>query len=623
MADLLFAQAPIAGSPTPLVFGDDAASNPVRDPVLVDASIALGSINVQASMGWDRRVTNWLDYRTQTAHQVAQSAQIGRITPFGRSLSRRNIPNLGFGLAALQAVSPRAASSTAIYIEQPGAIPWALAQGFGVASAVAHQACTPIAISAVALWQLANSSIATNANPRVQLQTGIFKSIERRLIGQQAGVAGVQLTAIAGASWYFAGVSSSHMPWGTGGAAQRGRSVRPPVPPPPCVNPATPHLVFMCPPLAAPALVFGTTVCDGVLAPDGASFFILPARFYMTTHTIIAHRLPDGLELPIYGASVSADSGSFCWQLSATGPASLLTLLEPVGGLPTQIRVTLDGLPFVFVVDAITRTHAFGKTGVSISGRSTTSLVGAPYLRAISRTNSMPITAQQMALEALSGTGVDLDWGIGAGALANGGLVDWLLPSNAFSHVGTPLDAVQAIVQAAGGTVQSHPSAPTLIARHPYGQRIGDVSGAPWDWSAGAPDVALAVDALITESLERRDGADINAVYVSGTTQGVLAQVKRTGSAGDKLAALVTDPLLTHTDAARQRGLAILGAAGQQYNVRVDLPVLTGANQPGILSVGQLVQVNANTPWRGRVRAISVNAQLPTIRQSVTLERHL
>ena len=162
-----------------------------------------------------------------------------------------------------------------------------------------------------------------------------------------------------------------------------------------------------------------------------------------------------------------------------------------------------------------------------------------------------------------------------------------------------------------------------MLTRHPYSQRTGDNPGAPWGWMTGPADVDLALDAIITDGVERRDGPDINAVYVSGTTQGVLANVKRAGTAGDKLSAMVTDALITHVDAARQRGLAVLGAAGSKYNVRLELPVLTGPSQPGVLEVGQLVPVQAASPWRGRVRAVSAAYKRPTLRQTVTLERHL
>jgi hypothetical protein len=392
----------------------------------------------------------------------------------------------------------------------------------------------------------------------------------------------------------------------------------PPVVPPPYWGTV---LLFQCPPLAYPSLVFGVQPCYPVT--PGAPFQILPARFYMTTHSIYAQRLPDLADIPIFSATVSADSGSYCWSLSASGPASLFELLAPIDGLPAQLRLTLDGMPWVFAIDRISRSARFGQTSVSVQGRSVTALIAAPYLRSESRVESDDKTAQQLALINLTNTGVSLDWGTGAGALANAGLIDWFVPAGAYSRQGTALEAVSRIVQAAGGYLQSHRSDPVLLARHPYGQRTGDVSGAPWDWGTGSADIELAPDALITESVQRQDGPDINAVYVSGTTHGVLALVRRSGTAADKLASMVTDSLITHADAARQAGLAILGAAGHKYAVTLDLPVLTGAGQPGVIDVGQLVQVNAATPWRGRVRGVSVSAKQPSLRQTITLERHI
>jgi len=392
----------------------------------------------------------------------------------------------------------------------------------------------------------------------------------------------------------------------------------PPVVPPPYWGTA---LVFQCPVLAYPALVFGVYPCDS--AAPATPLQILPARFYMTAHSIYAQRLPDLVDIPIFAATVSADSGSYCWSLSASGPASLFDQLAPTNGLPAQLRLTLDGLPWIFAIDSISRSAQFGQTSVTIQGRSVTALIAAPYVRSESRIEADDKTAHQLALINLAGTGVDLDWGVGAGALANSGMIDWFVPAGAYSRQGTALESVSRIVQAAGGYLQSHRNLPTLLARHPYGMRAGDVSGAPWDWSLGAADIELAPDALITESVQRQDGPDINAVYVSGTSHGVLALVKRTGSAADKLANMVTDSLITHADAARQAGLAILGAAGHKYAVTLDLPVLTGAGQPGVIDVGQLVQVNASTPWRGRVRGVSVSAKQPSLRQTITLERHI
>src|SRR5690606_27012625 len=162
---------------------------------------------------------------------------------------------------------------------------------------------------------------------------------------------------------------------------------------------------------------------------------------------------------------------------------------------------------FAFLVDGLQHEERFGRRGVRISGRSVTALLAAPYARESARMSTEALTAQQLAVAALEFTGADLDWG----------LTDWLVSAGAWSHVGTPLAAVQAIVGAAGGYVLSARNAATLLARHPYPELPGGIPGGPWNWDgAFAADVELAPDALFVTSIERRDGPDFNAVYVSG-----------------------------------------------------------------------------------------------------------
>lgn len=365
-------------------------------------------------------------------------------------------------------------------------------------------------------------------------------------------------------------------------------------------------------PAGALTLVFGLNPCGGIT--PGAPIYILPARYYMAVHSLEAHLLPSLTPIPIFDVSLSADSGSFAWTFSASGPVQLFDALAPTGGEPAQVRITLDGIPWVFVVDSLQRQHEFGKTGTRIAGRSATAAVGAPYARELPRLNATAQNAQQLAAAALNLTGVDLDWGI----------ADWLVPAGAWSHMGTPLSAVQAIAEAAGGYVNSHRSAPTLLVRHPYPTLPGGIPGGPWNWGgAFAADVELAPDAIITSSIERRDGPDLDGIYVSGANQGVLGLVRRTGTTGSKLAAMVTDPLITANAAAQQRGLSVLGQSGPKHIVQISMPILTSGANPGVLDVGQLVQINESVPWRGRVRSVGVQASMPTARQQITLERHL
>lgn len=587
-------------------------------PILVDAAFALGGITVSASCVYDNRVTPYLDCRAAVPHQPALLARPDNQSQWQTSVNKLEGKRLPYTGADAKAIEPVAGFGISVSKRTQPRELWELAIQNARDSASAYQRAMFTLNDRMGRWQLGDYRLAQSVQGN---QTGIFKPRHKDGRWQTARSWVKDWHGPVGASTHYAGVQASHLPWQLAGVGRAGKSILIIVTPPPTPFTCNGDLLFQCPPLLFPALVFGALPCYGVSA---APFYILPARFYMTAHTIYAQRLPDLADIPIYEATVAADAGSYCWTLQASGPVDLFALLAPVAGLPTQLRVWLDGIPFVFAIDALTRTQKFGQTGVAISGRSVTALIGAPYMRVATFNNaSGALMAQQLAANALASTGVALDWGVGSGALANGGLIDWLVPTNAWSYQGTPLDAVQAIAQAAGGYLQSHRSAATILTRHPYGQRLGDNPGAPWGWATGAADVELAPDALITQSTERKDGPDLNAVYVSGTTQGVLGLVKRSGSAADKLAVMISDALITHTDAARQRGLAILGAAGHKYNIVLELPVLTGSGQPGVLDVGQLVQVNAAAPWRGRVRAVSVAAKRPSLRQTITLERHL
>ena len=604
--DLLFDRAPYGAGPIALVFGDTGAA-PAPAPVVVTHAATLPPPVFSMAVAYDNRVTRWRDQRVSAAHQVAESRRNGIESAWGLSRTELGGTDLPWGKAAPQRVeadiparknAPRRTTVTPVW---------------QVAAAIETVVNAPMQVAALrraradSLYQLAQR-VGTDASEVTQ--TAARRGAALLALWQVGQQAQAQATARMGASRLHRD-RAAVAPWQKARIPAQGREPWPPssVTTPPGYL-ADLNLLFQCPPPAAPwLLLFGAQPCYG----SDATFFILPARFYMTTHNLIAHRLPDLVEVPLYDCTLGADMGSFAWQFSAIGPESLFAQLAPTGGLPQQIKITLDGMTWVFVVESLKRDHQFGKRRVSISGRSATALIGAPWTREAAYNNANAATAQQLAAQALDLSGVALDWG----------LIDWLVPANAWSHVGTRLAAVQAIAEAAGGYLQSDRSTAALQVRHPYPPRPDSSTGGPWNWGAGSADVELAPDAIITSAIERKDGPDINAIYASGTTQGVLALVKRAGTAGDKLAVLQTDALITHADAARQRGLATLGKAGSQYAISLELPVLTGSGQPGVIDVGQLVQINEATPWRGRVRSVSVNAAMPTARQTITLERHL
>ena len=603
--DLLFNAEPYGPGSIALVFGGTGGAAPA--PVVVTHTFTFAAPSFSMAVVYDNRVTRWRDQRVTLPHQVASAQRIATDSVWGLSRTHLGGTDMSWGKAAPQQVQVNSPTKQNVKRRTAVDLPWQVAQALDAMVNAPMQVAALRRARADALWQLAQQVGMTATEV---IQTGARRRVSLLALWQLAQRAQVQASARMGASRLHRS-RSADAPWQQARIPAQGREAWPPltgITPPGYL--ADLNLLFQCPPLSAPwLLLFGAQPCY----VSDTTFFILPARFYMTSHNLIAHRLPDLAELPLYDCTLSADIGSFAWQFSASGPESLFVQLSPSAGLPQQLQITLDGMTWVFVVESLKRDHQFGKRRVSISGRSATALIGVPWTREAAYNNANAATAQQLAAQALDLSGVALDWGI----------TDWLVPANAWSYAGTRLAAVQAIAEAAGGYLQSHRSNAALQVRHPYPPRPDGSTGGPWNWSAGAADIELAPDAIITSAIERKDGPDINAIYASGTTQGVLALVKRAGTAGDKLAVLQTDALITHADAARQRGLATLGKAGPQYAISLELPVLTGSGQPGVINVGQLVQINDATPWRGRVRSVSVNAAMPTARQTITLERHL
>ena len=83
---------------------------------------------------------------------------------------------------------------------------------------------------------------------------------------------------------------------------------------------------------------------------------------------------------------------------------------------------------------------------------------------------------------------------------------------------------------------------------------------------------------------------------------------------------MVVDPLLTHADAARQRGRALLSDTGHQTLVSWSLPVLP---ETGLIMPGKFVRrEHEGEVFQGYVRRLNVNWSRPTLRQVIEVQCH-
>jgi hypothetical protein len=312
------------------------------------------------------------------------------------------------------------------------------------------------------------------------------------------------------------------------------------------------------------------------------------------------HRSVGALAGSALTMNVAFDVDSWLPTFTATIPESARDAVMPDPS-PVEIAVIINGIDFHFIVERVQRNRQFGQRTVSISGRGIACELDAPYAVASQHTNGSTMTAQQIIDAALEYTTYSQTWNI----------TDWSVPAGTFSLYGTPAQVAQSVAEASGSVLAADWGLRDLRMLPPYPVK-------PWDWGTATPQYIIPAAVTQTESLEWIEKPAYNVVYVSGTTTGVLGQVKITGTAGDLPAPMVTHPLITHNDAARQRGISILGDTGRKAMMQISMPVLETS---GVIDVCSFIEFSdgANTR-RGIVRANNIAVNFPTVRQTLTVE---
>jgi hypothetical protein len=379
----------------------------------------------------------------------------------------------------------------------------------------------------------------------------------------------------------------------------------PVIPPPPalCYTPS-PHLLFAALAASETHLLF---LCENFNPPPGKVPVVVPVRrVYCVINNVTLYRVPDGVAVPVFSLSLSLDVSSWTWGFEASLPATAESLVAPGNAAgPIELLVTINGTDFRVLAENISRERSFGEASIRISGRGRNAVLAAPYAPVMSYSNAESRTARQLMDDVLTINGISLGWTI------DWALTDWNVPTGVFTRQGTWIEALNAIAEAAGGYLLPHPSEKRIRVRHRY-------PVVPWEWSTVTPDFMLPVDAVSRESLRWSEKPPYNRVFVSGQDVGVVGQVTHTGTAGDILAPMVVDPLITEAQAARQRGIAVLSDTGRQIEVSLRLPVLA---ETGIIEPGAFVEYHDGSMTKlGLVRATRVEAGLPEVWQTLEVQ---
>lgn len=336
-----------------------------------------------------------------------------------------------------------------------------------------------------------------------------------------------------------------------------------------------------------------------------AATLIIPVqRVYMVNFNVSVTRVDTGDSIRAVSLSLSLDDASYAWGYSLViDQVHESRVQRAIGAAPVELLAVVNGVSVRLIVDAVVRDRTFAARTVTVRGRGRTALLDDPFQPlAIFDNASAARTSQQLVDQALP-SGWSADWGLTA----------WLVPAGAWSHQGRPISAARLVAAAGGGYLQPHATAQVLrvLPRYPV---------APWDWASATPDIELPSSVCEQEGIETADQPDYNRVVIV-STRGDGWDIKRAGSAGNRLAQMITEPLATHADAGRQRGRAVLGASGRGALVRLKVPVLDSL---GIVTPGKLVRyVDGSTTRLGLSRAVTVSGAWPVLAQSITLETHI
>lgn len=361
-------------------------------------------------------------------------------------------------------------------------------------------------------------------------------------------------------------------------------------------------------------LNFGLHPCPGEEVPG-----VVARKVYFIVNSLHLTRVSDGTEIEILSASVGIDRSSWAWSFTGVIAYTEFEKVEPTSSGPVEVELEINSIRWRFLVEEYDNNEVFGKTNITVKGRSLTAYLGAPYAPVRSLVQSTATTSRQMADAEITRpglkTGFSLDWMFPDE-------LGWPMPANTWSFTNlSPIEVVNQIVQGAGGFVNSHPLNKSLIIRPEY------FSGF-WEWDAEIPDLILPRALIRSQSLKWTEKPLYNGVYVSGENTGVTALVRKLGTMGDFQAPAYVNPMISHNIAARLKGTSILSSGGKQASVSLEMPM---EQSVGLITPGMLIEVvsagvgPAKPSWRGAITSTSISASWSDtlkVSQSVDVERH-
>lgn len=329
-----------------------------------------------------------------------------------------------------------------------------------------------------------------------------------------------------------------------------------------------------------------------------------PKNWWYIVNELSVSRLDNGQNILVYDGSYSTDRSRWCWSYSLSVPASEIPKLEPVNGQPVILRVMVNGTEHHMLLENRSRSRRFAEITYTLSGRSQSALLDAPYSPTRSFTQENERTARQLCQAELDrvNSSTTLKWE----------LIDelsWIVPAGSLSYSNmTPIAVIKMIAESAGGFVYSEKGSDTITIKPKYKKTF-------WDSITVEEYDRLIPESLVTEqSTDYEPYPDYNGITLTNDRSGLSGQIKRTGTAADTLLETANSPLFT-VESMGSYGKSALAKAGMIETHNLVMPIGPDVSE---CAPGDLVAFNAE--WWGIIDGVNVSFNHAVINQSIKVE---
>ncbi len=177
---------------------------------------------------------------------------------------------------------------------------------------------------------------------------------------------------------------------------------------------------------------------------------------------------------------------------------------------------------------------------------------------------------------------------------------DFTVPAGAFSISNvSPIEALAQMAQQVGCMLKCDDEKQiiAILPRYPV---------SPWATPGATPDVTIHEAVILSHSENEQLNKLCNSCWARGEQQGISAQIRRAGTAGDIATADINEPLIVDNQAARLAGTNAIANTGKKRIHNIVLPV-----QPDLppLTAGMLIGVSNTDVFKGTIDSWSVSAQ--------------